>query len=71
MHITKAANIIDLYVKTLFNEDCIVTIKSINLDNVACTAKFTVVADHLITMQLSMSLTSLELLEIAANGEHA
>jgi len=68
MNITKAANIIDLYVKTLFSEDCIVNIKSINLQDSACTAKFTVVADHVITMKLSISLTSLELLEIAANG---
>ena len=68
MNITKAASIVDLYVKTLFSDDCIVTIKSIDLKNSACSAKFTVVADHVITMKLSISLTSLELLEIAANG---
>jgi hypothetical protein len=69
MNITKAASVLDLYVKTLFDRDCIVTIKSIDLNETSCTAKFTVIADHLITMQLSMSLSSLNLIEIAASDE--
>ena len=72
MNVAKAAELIERYIKTLFTEDCIVSLKSINMDTSKradeCTCKIEVIADHIIDMELTIKISSLKLLTLASNG---
>lgn len=65
MNLTKAAQILDIYIKSLFDNTAVITIKSISKDGDSVHCKFTVIFDMLITMKLSMSISNLQTIEIA------